>query len=63
MKRLYFLFLLCLVASSLLADSVSVERAQAVAQQFLRTGTCNPKRSVPMAISVGWGRWTDPERL
>lgn len=36
MKRLYFLFLLCLVVSSLLADSVSVERAQAVAQQFLQ---------------------------
>lgn len=34
MRRLYSLFLFFLTASSLLADNISVERAQAVAQQF-----------------------------
>lgn len=47
MKRLYFLFLLCLVASSLLADSVSVERAQAVAQQFLQHWNLQPEAFRP----------------
>ena len=53
MKRLYFLFLLCLVASSLLADSVSVDPAKAVAQQFF--AALEPAtRSVPSQWRLVW---------
>ena len=53
MRRLYFLFLFLLAVSPLLADNISVERAQTVAQQFFET--LEPTtRSAPSQWQLVW---------